>query len=62
MLNGKNDPFFPLETSQKRMFNGLGTIEKDKKMIVYEGGHTVPRSELMKESLFWFDKYLGDVK
>ena len=62
MLNGKNDTFFPLETSQKPLFNSLGTEEKDKKMIVYEGGHLVPRSELIKETLFWFDKYLGPVK
>ena len=62
MLNGKNDTFFPLETSQKPLFNSLGTAEKDKKMIVYPGGHLVPRSEGMKESLIWFDKYLGPVK
>ena len=62
MLNGKNDTFFPVETSQKPMFKLLGTPEKDKKMILYEGGHLVPRSELIKESLAWFDKYLGAVK
>ena len=62
MLNGKNDTFFPLETSQKPMFKLLGTDEKDKKFIVYEGGHLVPRSELIKESLAWLDKYLGPVK
>jgi hypothetical protein len=62
MLNGKNDLFFPVETSQKLMFRLLGTSEKDKKIIVYEGGHLVPRSELMKESLYWFDKYLVAVK
>ncbi len=44
------------------MFNLLGTQEKDKKIIAYKGGHYVPKSELMKESLFWFDKYLGSVK
>jgi fermentation-respiration switch protein FrsA (DUF1100 family) len=62
MLNGKNDTFYPYETSQKPMFKLLGTPEKDKKIIVYEGGHLVPRSELMKESLFWLDKYLGAIK
>jgi len=62
MLNGKNDTFFPLETSQKPMFKLLGTPEKDKKIIIYEGGHLVPRQELMKESISWFDKYLGEVK
>lgn len=62
MLNGKNDTFFPVETSQKPMFKSFGTPEKDKKLIIYEGGHLVPKSELMKESLSWFDKYLGPVK
>jgi predicted alpha/beta-fold hydrolase len=62
MLNGKNDTFFPFETSQKPMFKLLGTDEKNKMMITYEGGHLVPRSELVKQSLFWFDKYLGTVK
>lgn len=62
MMNGKNDTFFPLETSQKPMFNLLGTPEKDKKIILFDGGHLVPKSELMKESLSWFDKYLGPVK
>ena len=42
MLNGKNDTFYPIETSQKPMFNLLGTGAIDKKMIVYEGGHLVP--------------------
>lgn len=61
MLNGKHDLFFPVETSQKPMFNLLGTPEKDKKIIIYDTGHRVPRNELIKESLFWFDQYLGPV-
>ncbi len=36
--------------------------EKDKKIIIYDGGHLVPKAELMKESLAWYDKYLGAVK
>ncbi len=62
MLNGKHDMFFPVETSQKPMFNLLGTQAKDKKIIIYEAGHLVPRTELIRESLGWFDKYLGPVK
>ncbi len=62
MLNGKHDMFFPVETSQKPMFNLLGTPAKDKKIITYETGHLVPRTELIKESLGWFDQYLGHVK
>lgn len=62
MLNGKNDTFYPLETSQKPMFDRIGTPEGDKKIIFYEGGHLVPRSELIKEALGWYDKYLGEIK
>jgi dienelactone hydrolase len=59
MLNGKHDMFFPVETSQKPMYDLLGTPEKDKKIIIYESGHLVPRTDFVKESLNWFDKYLG---
>jgi len=62
MLNGKYDMYFPVETSQKPMFNLLGTPEKDKKIIIYDAGHLVPRTELIKETLSWYDKYLGPVK
>lgn len=62
MLNGKHDMFFPVETSQKPMFNFLGTPAKDKKIIIYDAGHIVPRTDLIKESLNWFDHYLGPVK
>jgi eukaryotic-like serine/threonine-protein kinase len=59
MLNGKYDMFFPVETSQKYMFEFLGTPDKDKKHIVYGTGHLVPKTAFIKETLFWFDKYLG---
>ncbi|MFI5152258.1 MAG: SUMF1/EgtB/PvdO family nonheme iron enzyme [Chitinophagales bacterium] len=62
MLNGKNDTFFPIETSQKPLFNLLGSGDKFKEMKTYEGGHLVPFSDLMKESITWYDKYLGAVK
>ena len=61
MLNGKHDMFFPSETSQKPMFEFLGTPDAHKKRIVYEAGHLVPRVDFMKESLAWYDKYLGKV-
>jgi len=62
MLNGKYDMFFPIETSQKPMFDLLGTPKKDKKMIVYESGHIPPRTEVERQGLLWFDQYLGLVK
>jgi dienelactone hydrolase len=62
MLNGRLDFFFPIETSQRPFFGGLGTPAADKRYQVYDGGHDVPRTELIKESLAWFDKYLGPVR
>ncbi len=62
MLNGKHDMFFPVETSQKPMFDFLGTPAENKKMIIYEAGHLVPRTDFVKETLTWYDKYLGSVK
>ena len=62
MLNGKHDMFFPVETSQKPMFDFLGTPKKDKKIIIYEAGHLVPRTDFVKETLQWYDQYLGPVK
>jgi len=61
MLNGKHDMYFPVETSQKPMFDFLGTPANDKKMILYEVGHLVPRTDFAKETLAWFDQYLGNV-
>src|SRR5262249_37812289 len=62
MLNGKYDPNFPYETSAKPMFDLLGTPAADKRHVVYDTDHFVPINELIKETLSWFDKYLGPVK
>ncbi len=62
MLNGKYDFFFPVESSQKPFFRLIGTLPENKKYIVYEGGHFVPRTQLIAESLTWFDRYLGPAK
>ena len=62
MLNGRYDHFFPVESSQLPLFRLLGTPEADKRHIIYETGHAVPRKEFIRESLDWLDKYLGPVK
>ena len=61
MLSGKYDSVFPVELSQKPFFNLLGTPAADKKRIVYDGGHFLPRPELVSETLSWLDHYLGPV-
>lgn len=61
MLNGEHDFFFPIETSQKPMFELLGTPPEHKRQIIYPYGHSVPRTEHIKETLAWLDRYLGPV-
>jgi len=62
MLNGRYDHFFPYETSQIPMFKLLGTSPEHKRHVVYESGHFVPRTQLIKEALDWLDRHLGPVK
>ncbi len=62
MLNGKYDFFFPYETSQRPFFELLGTSKEHKRIISYDGGHSVPRTQLVKETLEWLDHYLGEVR
>lgn len=62
MLNGRYDYYFPVESSQKPMFEGLGTPTDDKRHVIAEGSHFVPRPLLIKETLDWLDRYLGPVK
>jgi pimeloyl-ACP methyl ester carboxylesterase len=59
MLNGKYDMFFPVETAQRPMFRLLGTPEDRKKMFVYESGNLVSPTDFIRETLSWFDTYLG---
>lgn len=61
MLNGELDFFFPAETSQQPMFDLLGTPPTDKRRLTYERGHTVPKTDLIRESVAWLDRYLGPV-
>jgi len=61
MLSGKYDSVFPYELSQKPFFRLLGTPAADKKQIVYEGGHFLPRPNMVSETLSWLDHYLGRV-
>jgi len=63
MLNGRDDFRFPLVTSQIPLFRLLGTPEKDKRHVLFDGGHVnlLTRPDLIKEFLDWLDHYLGPV-
>lgn len=61
MLNGRFDYVFPLEISQIQLFRLLGMPDRDKRHVVLESGHTIPRQAKIKETLDWLDKYLGSL-
>jgi eukaryotic-like serine/threonine-protein kinase len=61
MINGRYDFVQPLEALQKPMFRSFGTNALDKRHVVLDTTHyaMVARSEVVREVLGWFDKYLG---
>jgi len=61
MLNGRYDFFFPLESTQDPFFQMLGSKKDQKKHLVYDTAHNIPRNELIKQTLDWLDLYLGPV-
>ena len=62
MINGRYDPFFPLDSSQLPLFRLLGTPDKDKRHIIHDSGHIPDPMDYARESLDWLDKTLGPVK
>jgi formylglycine-generating enzyme required for sulfatase activity/predicted esterase/predicted Ser/Thr protein kinase len=62
MLNGRYDLVVPLESSARPMFLLLGTPPDNKMLRIYDSDHSVPRSDLIRESLAWLDRYLGPVE
>ena len=61
MLNGRYDFFFPVESTQEPFYQMLGSKKDQKKHLIYDTSHTLPRNELIKESTSWLDQYLGPV-
>jgi eukaryotic-like serine/threonine-protein kinase len=57
MLSGRYDFFFPYETSSLPMFRLLGTPPDQKRYVLDEGSHFVPRTRLIQETLAWLDRY-----
>ena len=60
MVNGKYDYFIPNDPAQITFFKLLGTA--DKRHIVVEAPHSVPRSEYLPPVLGWLDKYFGPAR
>jgi len=61
MLNGRWDIDRPPE-AQQRMLELLGTPADSKKQVLFEAGHgNLPRFQVEKETLEWFDRHLVNV-
>ena len=64
MVNGMYDSTFPVESSQKTLFEFLGTPPEHKKHVLFPAGHVVfslYRNQAIGEILDWLDTYLGPV-
>jgi dienelactone hydrolase len=57
MLTGRHDYVFPFETSQKPLFDLLGTPAANKRHVVFDAGHDpLPRSQVVREILQWLER------
>ena len=62
MINGRYDPAFPHEHSQRPLFELLGTADAHKRMVMYDDGHfRLPETLVSREIAIWLDRYLGKV-
>ncbi|HCO97056.1 MAG TPA: hypothetical protein DIU00_24470 [Phycisphaerales bacterium] len=65
MVNGREDVLLPFTTSQKPMYELLGTNDKYKEHKLYPGGHGVFGlfyKQIQDDVLGWLDRYLGVVQ
>lgn len=62
MMNGEYDAIYPLETSAKPYFDFLGTPVDSKKHFIAPNGHSLPLVDITRETLDWFDEYLGPTR
>lgn len=61
MLSGRYDSVFPYESSQLPFFRLLGSPQGQKKQVMFEGGHFLPRPMWIAESTKWLDEQFGPV-
>jgi eukaryotic-like serine/threonine-protein kinase len=61
LITGLRDFENPVEQSQRFLFRLLGAPAADKRHVVLDSGHVVPRQPTMREVLDWLDRYLGPV-
>jgi len=63
LLGGRQDFILPMDSAQIALLRLVGTPEKDKRHVIFEGGHAPLKIQvLIKDILDWLDRYLGPVK
>lgn len=62
VLNGRYDCIYPVEECQRPFFEILGTPKEQKKHYLSNSDHVVLREDQLRETLSWFDAYLGPVR
>jgi eukaryotic-like serine/threonine-protein kinase len=63
LMDGRDDFTFPYTTSQLPLFHLFGTPEKNKQLMMHDGGHISDFTpEMLRTALDWLDRYLGPVK
>jgi len=61
MLNGRYDMIIPFDQAIQPMFDLLGTPPEHKELRVFDTDHIPPRTEFIRATLEWLDRYLGPV-
>jgi eukaryotic-like serine/threonine-protein kinase len=59
MMNGRHDWLFPAEISQLPLFEPIGAPPAEKRHVLRETGHSLPRVNEIAEVLAWLDRCLG---
>lgn len=59
MVNGRHDQVFPYELAQVPFFRLLGTAPEHKEHYAAPTAHLVPRDDMIRRALGWYDRYLG---
>jgi dienelactone hydrolase len=65
MLNARSENIYPVDSAQRPLFDRLGTPPEHKQHRLFDGSHDMilqRKSELVRETLDFLDKYLGPVK